>query len=219
MAKNNASYYAIIPATVRYNERLSPNAKLLYGEITALCNKEGYCWASNPYFAKLYKKNVTTVSAWVSQLEREGFIYREVDGKDRKIYLRENPKGASEKAEASASEKAEHNSTRENTTTKATPSVAATDITKFFDGWAVVNPSFTRFYANKTERSAAKELIGRYGLPKLTEVVKALVWVNKLPYAPTITSPYQLERKLATLKAFFDKERAKKQSKGKQVHL
>ena len=47
------SYYAIIPANVRYDPDLTPNAKLLYGEITALTNDKGYCWASNNYFANL----------------------------------------------------------------------------------------------------------------------------------------------------------------------
>lgn len=34
--KINSNYYAIIPATIRYNEKLKSSEKLLYGEITAL---------------------------------------------------------------------------------------------------------------------------------------------------------------------------------------
>lgn len=68
------SFYAIIPAFIRYNEKLSPNEKLLYGEITALCNQRGYCFASNSYFAKLYKVHKNTVSRWISSLEDQKVI-------------------------------------------------------------------------------------------------------------------------------------------------
>ena len=70
----NKSYYAIIPANVRYDNDLTPNAKLLYGEITALCNEKGYCWASNDYFAELYKTSTRTISRWIKQLINKGYI-------------------------------------------------------------------------------------------------------------------------------------------------
>ena len=57
-------YYEIIPANVRYDENLIPNAKFLYGEIIALCNAKGYCWPTNDYFSRLYsvsKKNSLNV--------------------------------------------------------------------------------------------------------------------------------------------------------------
>jgi uncharacterized phage protein (TIGR02220 family) len=75
MQKN---YYAIIPATVRYDKELAPNAKLLYGEITALCNEKGYCWAGNTYFSELYSKDKSTIARWLKQLEDKGHITREV---------------------------------------------------------------------------------------------------------------------------------------------
>ncbi|MCO7185060.1 helix-turn-helix domain-containing protein [Tenacibaculum sp. XPcli2-G] len=67
-------YYAIIPAKVRYDNRLTPNAKLLYGEITALCNEKGFCWATNRYFSELYGVRIETISVWISSLEKCGHI-------------------------------------------------------------------------------------------------------------------------------------------------
>lgn len=92
----NPNYYAVIPASVRYDENLTPNSKLLYGEITALCNKEGYCWATNGYFAELYKTSEKTISRWIKNLEDNKYIetmietFRYNDGtikKVRYIYL------------------------------------------------------------------------------------------------------------------------------------
>lgn len=68
------AYYAIIPASVRYDKRVTPNAKLLYGEITALCNERGYCWASNEYFANLYCVSKTSISSWIAQLAKSKYI-------------------------------------------------------------------------------------------------------------------------------------------------
>jgi hypothetical protein len=72
--ENKKSYYAIIPANVRYDKSLSANAKLLYGEITALCNEKGYCWATNRYFSALYNVHNNTISTWVQQLKKNNYI-------------------------------------------------------------------------------------------------------------------------------------------------
>lgn len=78
MEEQQKAYYAIIPANVRYDKDLVPNAKLLYGEITALCNEKGYCWASNQYFAELYNVSDRTIKNWISQLADKGYIQRSV---------------------------------------------------------------------------------------------------------------------------------------------
>lgn len=80
--ENRPNYYAIIPANVRYDNRLKPNEKLLYGEITSLANKHGYCYASNKYFANLYSVNKSTVSRWISHLKELGYINIKVSYKE-----------------------------------------------------------------------------------------------------------------------------------------
>ena len=76
------SYYAIIPANVRYDNRLKPNVKIMYGEITALSNIHGHCWASNSYFAQLYSVSIKTVSEWIGQLKKYNYITVDLTYKD-----------------------------------------------------------------------------------------------------------------------------------------
>ncbi len=90
----NANYYAVIPAQVRYDNTIPPGARLLYGEIAALANKNGYCFAQNSYFAECYQITIKTVKAWLSALEEKKYIKRVVardeetnEVTERRIYL------------------------------------------------------------------------------------------------------------------------------------
>lgn len=70
----NKNYFAIIPAPVRYCKDLKANEKLMYGELTALSNDKGFCFASNEYFSNIYDVSKTSISKWISNLEKNGFI-------------------------------------------------------------------------------------------------------------------------------------------------
>lgn len=91
--EREAAFDAIIPSPVRYNDKLRPNAKLLYGEIRALCTTRGYCWASNDYFAKRYKMNERSIARFIAQLEEQKYIrvviLRDESGRvcGRRIYI------------------------------------------------------------------------------------------------------------------------------------
>ena len=95
---NQVNYYAVIPANVRYDKDLPANAKLLYGEITALCNNKGFCWATNQYFADLYGVKKLAVSRWINALADKGYIFIVMEPKNdhtqeliRKISLPQIP--------------------------------------------------------------------------------------------------------------------------------
>lgn len=88
------NYYSVLPANIRYDSSLSGDVKVLYSEITALCNKQGYCWASNSYFSSLYNKNIRTIQRWISVLEKQGYISTELfykphsnEVEQRRIYI------------------------------------------------------------------------------------------------------------------------------------
>lgn len=75
--KQVRAYWANIPAPVLYDDALSANAKLLYGEITTLMHfvgKDGYCDASNQELAEGHKWNAKSVSRLVAALADAGYI-------------------------------------------------------------------------------------------------------------------------------------------------
>jgi hypothetical protein len=108
------NYYAIIPANVRY-ANLKPNAKLLYGEITALSNKHGFCFASNKYFAELYKVNKNTISSWISDLKNYGFITVKIE-RNVNNQITKRCIGILKKMDNPIHEKLKYNNTSINTT-------------------------------------------------------------------------------------------------------
>lgn len=67
-------YWAVIPALIRYDDQICANAKLLYAEISCLVNRDGFCWADNGYFARLYRVSERSIRAWLDQLEGAGYI-------------------------------------------------------------------------------------------------------------------------------------------------
>lgn len=78
MSDRKPAYWAVLPAKVRYDTSLRPNAKLLYAEITALAGASGYCWATNEYLAQLFGIAARTVSDLVGTLAKRGYIRVEV---------------------------------------------------------------------------------------------------------------------------------------------
>ena len=82
------NYFAVIPADVRYDENLKLGEKMMYGEITSLTQKTGECWASNSYFATLYKVTPQAISKWIKALEKQKYITIEYEKEGKSITKR-----------------------------------------------------------------------------------------------------------------------------------
>lgn len=76
--KNEMNHYAVIPASVRFDEDLSAKAKLLYGDIAALANAEGYCSTENRRFEELYEISGTTLSRLINSLCEKGYLVKQI---------------------------------------------------------------------------------------------------------------------------------------------
>ena len=86
--------FGIIPNVILYNEDLSHGEKMLYTMISSLCNKNGYCFASNAYLSKILKTSKSTIGLYLKHLEELNYISRDFEEKEgrvndieRKIYL------------------------------------------------------------------------------------------------------------------------------------
>jgi len=116
----NPSYWSVIPAEVRYSN-LKPSAKLLYGEISALANKKGYCFSTNNYFAELYNVTRNTISLWIKDLTQHGFItveikYRNKQIIERRLYITKNNDSITKNEGRGITKNGEDNNTRVNNT-------------------------------------------------------------------------------------------------------
>lgn len=84
------------------------------------------------------------------------------------------------------------------------------EVNAVIDTFKEINPSYTEWYKNKTQRASAQWLIEQFGLEDTIKKISALKRINGMPYSPTTTSPYELKNNLPKLKAFADKQNSGK---------
>ena len=117
------TYYGVLPAEVRYHPDLNSSQKVLYTEIDALSRKEGYCFASNAYFADLYGVQKSTISAWIKALKDAKVIKVHYDISNGNVEVRritpllKNQNPPSEKSKDPLLKNQKYNNTKYNNTT------------------------------------------------------------------------------------------------------
>ena len=207
------NYYAILTSEVRYNQNLTPNAKLLYAEITALINMNGVCFASNSYFANLYGKSKTTVSKWVSELVKEGFVevkltYKEGSKEIDNRYITITKGGDRKKSVNPLVKKLKDNNTINNTNITYSNSITFIEEVNSFDYPKEIKDEFISYW---TEPNRSKTKV-RYQLEKTFDISRRLAtwfkrskkWSNGTSKIDKQLSSY--EKAINIIKNNYDKE-------------
>ena len=85
------SFDVVIPSHLILNENVCTGAKLFYGLVRNLTRVEGYCYATNSYLSDLMGVCEKSIKTWLSELESEGYIERELEKEgiqtSRKIFI------------------------------------------------------------------------------------------------------------------------------------
>jgi len=87
--------------------------------------------------------------------------------------------------------------------------ISGKDINSLLEAFKSVNPSYQQLFKNKNQRSALERLLKLLGREKLENAIEYAEICNSMPYAPTITTPIELENKIGKLRAFITKEKVK----------
>lgn len=69
------AFYGVVPATVRYDRNLSPNAILLYIEIGAVMGKDGVARELSAHYMEVFNTSRALILKWLNELKAAGHVY------------------------------------------------------------------------------------------------------------------------------------------------
>ena len=78
-------FITLLPAQIRYNRDLKPNEKVLYSELLIKAYPLGYCEVNNMELATSFHVTRQSISGWLSDLVRAGYIEIKVKITDPKL--------------------------------------------------------------------------------------------------------------------------------------
>jgi hypothetical protein len=229
--------FLLIPYPLLVDEHLRPTDRLLYGVIYWYQHmKAEKCIASNTTLANILKVEPHTIQSGLERLEERRYIVRRYADKERKIrteiqgliHFKKVPtnegtvpsnEGTLPTNEGTGVPTNEYQSNKSinNKSISISPAPSAgKDVQELIDLFKQVNPTYERFFKNTTQRGAIQRMLQKFGREKLEQIIRVLPKTNAERYAPTITTPYELERDLGRLSAYFKRQ---EKSGPKLVHL
>lgn len=199
-----------IPRDIWLAEDLSMQEKVLLVEIDSLDNEDG-CYATNEYFGRFMGLSAKHISRLVSSLTKKKKLnikQENIRGKTKRTlktaYAKMRtlpPQKCGGTIRKNAEPSVNNIVNKPSNKIPEQSSGDAKEIVAIIDLFAPVNPSYKRWYAQKVQRDAVRNLLAVHGMERLKGVIGWLPTANRTKYVPTITTPQQLETKWASLEA------------------
>lgn len=220
--------FLLIPKAIIDDDEIPPAGGQVYGAIYMLFQlEEEKCFASNKKLAEMAGVSRGTAANMISKLAEGDYIqpvYEDENKKRRKEIVPlirfgrvngvslPNEGGVSSDNERGVSSNNEH--INNNTKKEGMESPDSNPINTLIGMFEPVNPTYKKLFEHSTQRKATEELIDELGYEQVKEFIEFLPEIQDEKYAPTITTPYQLQQKVGKLDAYLKKEGYKKSQSG-----
>jgi DNA-binding Lrp family transcriptional regulator len=222
--------FIIIPYQLLDDERISLIDERLYGIIYWLTKlKNEQCIASNKTLADLVKTTSGTIQNSLTKLESLGYIKRIYKDREKKVrkeiivlvaFSRVSPTSdtrvsltddtvslSSDTRVSLSSDQNKNIYNKKSIIRNSEETSLAKDIAELIDLFKEVNPSYKKFFGNKTQRGASERLLKTHGMEKLKKIIELLAVSNNTEYMPVVTTPLQLEDKFGQLATAWQKKK------------
>lgn len=229
--------FVLIPYQLIEDRQLEPTDRLVYGLIYWFEHlKDGQCTAGNATFAALLHTTTRAIQNSLTNLEEHKYISREYkdSAKRHRTFIHAKISFKAAKTERTVGDTRKQNEmsvtlertggdTIERTVgdhisnkdknrskNKKVPARSAQqekEIADIIESFKDVNPTYKTLFSRSPQREAAWRLIEQFRYEPLLKMVAYLKQSNGRKYAPTITTPSQLESKMGELKAWAEKQR------------
>jgi len=214
--------FILIPIQLINDNKLNPLDRNLYGFIYWLEHlRDGKCTASNKTLAELCLANIKSIQHSLERLEKAKYIIRIYKDKKRKLRTQINtmisfgvvstggtvpPNKHTWVPPTDNQNKKRIQEEKQKIISIAEQAPRGNTINLLIEEFKILNPSYERIFARKPQRAAAERLLKKYGWDKVVGCISAAAKCSGEPYAPTITTPCQLEEKLGQLIKYYEKQ-------------
>lgn len=210
--------YGIIPDELLNNPKVSLKAKGMFGYLQS--KPDGWKF-SVERISHQSKDGIDGVKSAISELEKFGHLIRKPNKNSKGQWagydyvlvekpLAENPLTEKPLADNTPTLSNKDNSKIDNSNKEVIiENEAFSDKNRkdLIDLFKAVNPNYKILFSRKNQANALERLVKQFGLQEIENIIRFLPKIINEKYAPTITTPIELENKFGKLLVYINRQK------------